>query len=603
MKRFAIAALALVGIALAFAAGSWYGKKAARDGSPSGVRKVLYYVDPMNPMNRYDRPGKAPCGMDLEPVYEEEAGAAKAPGGAPGTVHLGTGRQQLIGVRTGPVAKAAGSYTLRAPGRIAPDETRVYPINAPVDGRITRTGNQTRGSSVRMNETLAAYYNPEVIKSGNALLSALNAMERAGKAAGEGSAKDSVQERSAVNIRQQRDALKNLGVGDLQIDEMVRARKLMESIDIVSPVNGFVLARSVSDGQRFEKGAELYRIADLSRVWILADVYENEVRHIRPGMTVRFSLPRQGEEREARVSDVLPQFDPASRTMKVRLEADNRRLELRPDMFVDVLIPVRYPEAVVVSADAVIDSGTRKTVYVDRGNGYFEPRSVETGWRHGDRVEIVRGLAPGERIVLSANFLIDSESKLKASAEGIFGASHVDPVCGMNVDEGRARATGRTVDHGGTTYFFCADACREKFVAEPGRYLKGKARVDAQKPAPSARQASAGTLVREEHGTGRGAQAPATAEGRGAREGRPGHGMPAPEAAPGAEVAIDPVCGMMVATAEARAAGRVSEYRGTTRYFCADSCKAAFDKDPERYPGPQGGSGGHQGTTGRSGAQ
>ena len=559
MKRISVAVLALVVVALVFAAGSWHGRKAPRDGSSSAVRKVLYYVDPMNPMNRYDRPGKAPCGMDLEPVYEEEAGTPAIPRAAPGTVHLGIERQQLIGVRTDSVRKAAGSYTHRVPGRVAPDETRVYQINASIDGRITRVGHQTRGSSVRKNEILAAYFTPEVLKAGRALVAKKFQIDRAAGVGADHPVQASIIERSDVAYREQQAALRDLGVGELQMEEMLKTGKLIESVHLVSPVDGFVIARNASDGQLFEKGAELYRIADLTRVWILADVNEDEVRHVRPGMTVRFSLPRQGRWHEARVSDVLPQFDPASRTMKVRLEADNRRLELRPDMFVDVEIPVRYPEAVVVSADAVIDSGMRKTVYVDRGNGFFEPRPVETGWRHGDRVEIVKGLAPGERIVLSANFLIDSESKLKASAAGIFGASHVDPVCGMTVDEGSARAAGRTADHGGATYFFCADVCKEKFLKEPGKYLKGKKGVEAQSPAATV--------------------------AHGAKEGPPGHDMPATEVAPGAEVAIDPVCGMTVATAEARAAGRVSRHRGATRYFCTDACKRAFDKEPEKYPG------------------
>jgi YHS domain-containing protein len=275
-----------------------------------------------------------------------------------------------------------------------------------------------------------------------------------------------------------------------------------------------------------------------------------------------------------RVSGVLPQFDPATRTTRVRLEAENPGYVLRPDMFVDLEVPVRYASVLAMPADAVIDTGMRKTVFVDRGNGVFEPREVETGRRLGDRVEIVRGLMPGESIVVSGNFLVDSESRMKLAAAGIYGASHVDPVCGMYVDEGKAKAAGRTVDYAGKTFYFCSDECVGRFRKEPAKYLKEagpSAKKETPKPVPMAR----GGLERT---------AAATAD------------TPKEASAKSDDLPIDPVCGMLVDPAEAKSAGRVSEHKGRTYYFCADMCKKRFDANPAAFlakPG-QGGMGAGQ---------
>jgi YHS domain-containing protein len=247
---------------------------------------------------------------------------------------------------------------------------------------------------------------------------------------------------------------------------------------IRAPAEGLVLTRNVSPGQWFDRGAELYRIADLTRIWILADAFENEAQHLRPGVRARISLPQQGKAFHATVSAVPPQFDATSRTLKVRLEMDNPGSALRPDMFVDVELPVNYPATITVPADAVVDSGVKKTVYVAKGDGLFEPRKVETGWRAGDRVEIVKGLMPGEKIVVSGTFLIDSESRMRAAAAGPRGETSEDPVCGMDVDQAKAKAAGLTSEFRGQTYYFCSTEDKAKFDKEPTKY-SGKAGKDA----------------------------------------------------------------------------------------------------------------------------
>jgi len=226
-------------------------------------------------------------------------------------------------------------------------------------------------------------------------------------------------------------------------------------------------------GLRFERGTELYRIADLSHVWILADVFENEAQFLTPGITAKVTLPNQNRTFNAKVSNAVPQFDLASRTLKIRLEVDNQHIVLKPDMFVDVEFPVKYEPGIAVPVDAVVDTGLRKVVFVDKGDGTFEPRRVETGWRRGGLVEITRGLMNKERIVVSGTFMIDSESRMQAAAMGIYDEGVMDPVCGMYIDEKKARAAGRMIKFGGADYYFCSPECKTDFEKLPRRYMGG----------------------------------------------------------------------------------------------------------------------------------
>jgi len=213
--------------------------------------------------------------------------------------------------------------------------------------------------------------------------------------------------------------LLNLGVDETQLRELAQEGKYIPTIQVRSPVTGLVIKRGVSPLGKVVRGTECFRVADLSRVWILADVYNPEAKYIQPGMRARVSLPRQKELMDAFVTDTFPEFDATTRTLKVRLEIDNPQNAFRPEMFVDVEFLLPFPPSITVPASAVLDSGRRRIVFVSVGEGYFEPREVGTGWRFGDRVEIVKGLAPGEQIVISGNFLIDSESRMKLAAAGL----------------------------------------------------------------------------------------------------------------------------------------------------------------------------------------
>ena len=321
----------------------------------------------------------------------------------------------------------------------------------------------TTGALVRKGDTLAVYYAPEFLSSLQAYLFALGAMDRFQATGKETEAQLAL---TRANIQQAKNSLLTLGMSEQQANEIAGSRQLTEEVRVVAPAGGFIVARNLSSGQRFEKGTEFFRIADLSHVWVMTDFFEKDREFARPGSSA--TVHYQGKALRATMSDVLPQFDPQSRTLKTRFELDNPGFLLRPDMFVDVEFRVNLPPALTVPADSVVDSGKRKTVFVARGNGFFEPREVETGWRLGDRLQITQGLAAGEQVVVSGNFLIDSESRMRQAAAG----AAKDPVCGMDVDAKKAGVI--QTRHDGITYTFCSAECQRKFAANPGQYVPQK---------------------------------------------------------------------------------------------------------------------------------
>lgn len=317
--------------------------------------------------------------------------------------------------------------------------------------------------------------------------------------------------------------LLNFGVTENQLQELTESGNYITHIDLRSPVNGYVLERKISSLQKIASGTECFKIADLSRVWVEVDLYDSEAQHIQPGMEARISLPKEHEQFTAVVSEVLPRYDAISRSLKVRLEMDNPAYVFRPDMFVDVQLLMPLPEAITVPTTAVIDSGKRKTVYVVVEEGVFAPRDVATGWQTSDRIEIVKGLQPGEKIVTSGNFLLDSESRMKLAATRLLeetaqqptppqasvevakpvhqaakpipdtptamattlATATKDPVCGMRVNQDQAKADGLTIELEGTTYFFCSADCKEQFSQDPQRFLNDKPNHSMHSDAPT----------------------------------------------------------------------------------------------------------------------
>jgi Cu(I)/Ag(I) efflux system membrane fusion protein len=418
MKRF----MAVMALAVCFAAGSFAGTRWTHRSGAAGAHAATAYTCPMHPDYRSDHPGDCPiCGMRLEAdrAGGEADGDAAAPARPDGAVQVSPERQQAIGVRIGVVSRVPGTRLLRTTGRVAPDENRTYPIVAAVSGWIRDVESVTTGDAVKRDQVLASFFPPEA-EFRNAQESYYTSLEAFYRMAvtqpqPQLPSPSHPSLRGAEVIERMADELRALGVSNSQLREMGKRRELARSIRVESPVDGVVLKRSVSPGLRFDRGFEFYRIADLSRVWILADVYRHDLPFIRRGASARITTAEGSHALRATVSPSQPIFDEATQTLRVRLEAANPQFALKPGMFVDVEFPVDLPPTLVVPADAIVDSGLHKTVFVDRGHGYFETRLVETGWRTPDEVEVTKGLMPGERIVISGTFFVDSESRMKAA--------------------------------------------------------------------------------------------------------------------------------------------------------------------------------------------
>jgi membrane fusion protein, copper/silver efflux system len=488
MSKIRRAGIVLAGV-VAIVASYGLGRHQAYSQTGSkAVRQVLYYVDPMHPAYKSDKPGIAPdCGMPLEPVYAEDLRSApKNSSGAEmslGTVSIDSATQKLLGIRVASVGKSSATRRVRAVGRVVPEDTRVYRINSGVDGVIRETYNDSVGTPVKKDQKLATYYSPEFLSVASGFLSATERVP--GSTGGDGSRTmpfpGAVSKQGVSSLNGYSNRLRNLGMSDVQIKEIADSRQLPENIDVVAPANGIILTRGITAGQHFNHDMEFYQIADLGRVWVVAEVDEQEAANLRPGGVAWITPSGGGRELPARITDSLPQSEAGGGTVKLRLEVENPGFKWRPEMLVDVELPVRLPAGITVPVDALVDSGVRTRVYVERGEGVFEPREVETGWRNGEQVEIRKGVQPGERVVVGATFLVDSESRLKSPASTTVPAparktdkpaamsghlaakTVIDPNCRMPVDPAKATVSGYKLAYHGTTYYFCSEKCKEKF--------------------------------------------------------------------------------------------------------------------------------------------
>jgi RND family efflux transporter MFP subunit len=427
--------------------------------------------------------------MQLEPVFSEDAknqSAIALPVTlSAGAVSIDAPTQRLLGIRLATVERTSATRIVRVVGRVVPEDTRVYRVNSGVDGFIRETLQDSVGTRVKKDQKLATYYSPDFLSVASGFLAAT---ERVPGAVGKDGSRTvpfpgAVSKQGVSSMQGYTDRLRNLGMSEVQIKQMSDSRQLPENIDVVAPADGFILARSISPGQHFDHGMEFYRIADLSRVWVVAEVDEQEAAYLRPGTFAQVILKDERSQLPARIADSLPQSEAGGGTVKLRLEVANRKFILRPEMLVDVELPVRLAPTVTVPVDALVDSGAHARVYVEHGEGIFEPREVETGWRFGERVEIRQGIRQGERVVVSATFLVDSESRLKTPAsasatrpnDGSAGMpKHVaaakmvrDPSCGKPVDPVKAEASSYTFAYRGTTYYFCSKQCKQAFQNDP----------------------------------------------------------------------------------------------------------------------------------------
>lgn len=387
--------------------------------APAPAPKKTIYRSTMNPQETSDRPGKDSMGMEMVPV---EVGALpETTEGQPGwsDVVLPAERIQQGGITFGTVATKHVRNTLSTSGRVAVDETRLHHVHTKVPGWIEHIGALAVGDSVRRGEPLLELYSPDLLAAQEEYLQTLKS-ERA--------LTDSSNPDLRRAARDLRDAARSrLALWDMGPDELQRIEETGEALRTVTvraTVSGVVTAKAAVHGLYADPATELVTIADLSRVWVLADVYENELSQVRLGDLAEVRLTyAPGRVLRGKIALISPFLDPATRTAKVRIELDNPSLTLRPDMFAEVRIATDAGDRTVVPRSAIVPAGERSIVFVDRGGGRLSPREVSLGLRFDDDVEVLSGLSPGDRIVTSGTFVVDSESRLRASVAGAAAAA------------------------------------------------------------------------------------------------------------------------------------------------------------------------------------
>jgi multidrug efflux pump subunit AcrA (membrane-fusion protein) len=383
------------------------GKRGGTSNEAGGVtqdnsgRRVIAWIDPMysqGPPHLYksNHPGVAPdCNMKLVPQYANEPATAATPG----AVSISPQRQQLIGVKLATAELRDLSRTIRTTGRVTADERRVAQVRTKFEGFVDALYVNFTGQAVKRGDALAAIYSPDLLATQNELLLA----ERNHSDLG----------RTLADAARARLRLWDMSAAD--IDRVVRTGKPMRDVIVRSPVTGVVTTKNVVAGGRVMPSDTLYEIVDLSHVWLLADVYESELPSVRIGAPAQVVIG--GETLPGRVTFIGPVVAAQTRTANVRIELDNASGLLKPDMYADVILQQPAGASVAVPDSAVMNTGTRSVVFVARADGTFEPREVTTGAKADGFYAIRSGVNAGERVVVNANFLVDSESRLKSALE------------------------------------------------------------------------------------------------------------------------------------------------------------------------------------------
>lgn len=388
---------------------------AGSDGAGKRERKIAFYRSPHDPKQTSHTPRKDEMGMDYLPVHEDEVTGSPARVEGLATVNIDPQRQQLIGLRTAEVTLGPVGASWRTVGRVAVDETRVHHVNIKVAGFAEHVYVDYVGKVVRAGEPLFSIYSPDLLSVQQEYLLALRTRKALGGAgAGE--------ESGASLVEAARARLALWDIPEREIARLERTGTPTKTLVIHSPTSGVVTKKDVVMGHRLDEGDMPYEITDLSKVWVLADAYESDISRLKLGMTATLSLQAfPNRTFRGRVIFIAPLLDAKTRTVQVRLEFPNPAGELRPEMFGEVMLQAAARQGLRIPGDAVIDSGKTKVVFVALGDGKFSPREVKLGEASNDAVEVLSGLSVGERVVTRANFLVDSESRLRASLEGMGG--------------------------------------------------------------------------------------------------------------------------------------------------------------------------------------
>jgi RND family efflux transporter MFP subunit len=387
----------------------------AADQANPGEGKILYYQDPMHPWYHSDKPGIAPdCGMKLVPVYASEAPAAALP---PGGVEISPARQQLMGVTTAKAEYRALDQTIRAVGQVAMDETRLVHVHVRTNGWIQKVFVDYTWQQVKQGDPLFTFYSPDLLATEQEYLLALRARNSLAR-----SSFPEIATAGASLLDAARRRLELWDLTDAQIHEIETSGKPAHDITIYAPATGYVVDRKAFPNQYISPETEIYQLVDLSSIWAEGEIYESDAPAVSLGQEATLTteaLPNTALR--GRLTFISPTVKPDTRTITVRMEFPNPGIKLKPGMYVNVELHRGLGRRLTVPVDAVLDSGAHQRVFVDRGKGIFEPRTVTVGARSGDYAVILRGLRAGEQVVTRANFLIDSESNLRESIEGMAG--------------------------------------------------------------------------------------------------------------------------------------------------------------------------------------
>jgi Cu(I)/Ag(I) efflux system membrane fusion protein len=398
-------------LALGLGGGYWLGKYQIESRAPHGAvakgsqpqeeRKILFYRSPMNPAITSPVPAKDSMGMDYLPVYADADAA--------GTVKIDAITVQNMGVRTAIAKKSILSHVVRAVGRVDYDEERIVRLHPKTEGWIESLRVNKTGQRVRKNDDLLSIYSPHHVASLQEYLLALEGLKVLQK-----SPIEDIRRGAEELVKSSRERLKLLDIPAHQLHDLDNIHSIERGLHIHTPADGVVINIGAREGQYVTQETELYMIADLSKVWVYAEIYEYELPWVKVGDAVEMQLAGvPGRIFKGYLAFIYPYAEAKTRTIKVRLVFDNAEWLLKPDMFADVTIHASTQvEAVVIPSEAVVRSGAKTQVFVVRGAGKFEPRQITTGLSSNGDIAVLDGVKAGEEVVTSAQFLIDSESRL-----------------------------------------------------------------------------------------------------------------------------------------------------------------------------------------------
>lgn len=414
-------AVVVLGVLLAGGTAFVYWKHQTSSQSQN-AKKDIYYC-PMHKDYVSDKPGNCPiCEMKLvkkgsenqpiEQIKQEDTSKTATQG----NVFISPERQQMLGVRSFPAEYKTLNRQIRTVGKIAYDETRITHLHTKFNGWIEKVYADFVGEPVKMGEPLFTIYSPELVSTQEEYLLALRSKEKLGN-----SSYDWISKGSNTLADSARERLKLWGITDAEIDQVTKTGKAQRTLTIYSPTNGVITQRAAyHHGTYITPEMDLYTIVDISTVWLLADIYEKDLPFVKTGQQVSIEFPYGNAKKiDSRIEFFYPYLDPTTRTGQIRIQLKNPDDQLKPDQFVNVFIKTEEQKALVVPTDSVLNTGEQQYVFVDLGNGYFDPRQVRTGIQTQEGIAVEEGLKEGERVVTSANFLLDSEARLRGVLENM----------------------------------------------------------------------------------------------------------------------------------------------------------------------------------------